>query len=425
VKTFLFIEARSTECSGIGYIRELGYSPVLLCSKLVAETVSDGVDLAAFDEVHDVDTRNASAVLHLIQTQAWHVGAVLGCYDFVMICASEVAQRLCLPHPSLEGLRNAYSKEKVRDLLAAHGHPQPAYELVSAGRFPTFSRVRFPLVVKPLTDAGEYGVSLCRNLGEYRRTVQNIARGVSESLHGGAHTEFIIEEFIDGVFYGAEMIYFSGEWHIVGFNRIFLSSRDSLCMTGISHPSDLSAENLDALGRTIKEWVRVLGLRGGALNVEFILTAAGPRLVEINLRIAGARVAQQVRLTTGIDLIALLVDFACGQQRTPLRHQKTGHQFVADSFVLLAGGDRVKNLTVPETGQTYISSEFRRIPFIAATAADNFGSIIGHVMAHGGTCEEAMQNATRLARGIKVQPNASNDSVSESVEFARVGAERH
>jgi len=402
MKIFLFIEARSTECSGIRYIRELGYSPVLLCSNSVAKTVSDGVDLTAFDEVHDVDTRNSSAVLHLIQKKGWEVGAVLGCYDFVMICASEVAQRLGLPHPSLEGLRNAYSKQKVRGLLAAHGHPQPAYELVSAGRFPTYPGVRFPLVVKPLGDAGAYGVSFCRNLGEYRRTVQNIARGLTESLHGEAHTEFIIEEFIEGVFYGAEMIYFSGEWHIAGFNRIFLSSRDSLCMTGISHPSDLSAENLDAFGRTIKEWVRVLGLRGGALNVEFILTAAGPRLVEINLRIAGARVVQQVRLTTGIDLIALLVDFACGRERTPLRHQKTDHKFVADSFVFFAGGGRVKNLAVPDTGHKYISSEFRRIPCIAATAGANFGSIIGHVMAHGGTCEEAMQNANRLARGIKV-----------------------
>jgi len=85
-----------------------------------------------------------------------------------------------------------------------------------------------------------------------------------------------------------------------------------------------------------------------------------------------------------------------------LRHQKTDHKFVADSFVFFAGGGRVKNLAVPDTGHKYISSEFRRIPFIAATAGGNFGSIIGHVMAHGGTCEEAMQNATRLARGIRV-----------------------
>ncbi len=290
MKTFLFVEARPIECAGIGYIRALGYVPVLFTSMQSRNKVLfDDLDLNLFDAVHHVDTLDARAMRARIDALRLPVGAVLGCYDDVMIPASELAAALGVPHPSLAGLRRAYGKERVRDTLRGRGYRQPAYQVLSAERAAPRPDIGFPCVVKPLRDAGAYGVSLCANEADYRAAVERFRSGDGVSMLGSRHREFLAEAFVEGPFYGAELLHNGGRWHVLGINRIFVSPRDSLCMTGISHPSDLPAADADAIADEIVEWVNLLGLAGGALNVEFILAETGPVLVEINLRSAGAR----------------------------------------------------------------------------------------------------------------------------------------
>jgi hypothetical protein len=70
MKIFLFIEARPIECAGIGYIRKLGYAPVLFTSmQSMNKGLFDDLDLSLFDAVHHVDTRDARAMLDHIAEQ--------------------------------------------------------------------------------------------------------------------------------------------------------------------------------------------------------------------------------------------------------------------------------------------------------------------------------------------------------------------
>ncbi|TCW82127.1 carboxylate--amine ligase [Burkholderia sp. SRS-46] len=403
MKIFAFIEARPIECAGIEYIRRLGYSPVLFTSmQTMNKQLYDDLDPRAFDAIHRVDTRNAGAVLDYIAAHRLEIGAVLGCYDDMMIPAAEIAAALGLPHPSLDGLRNAFSKERVRDLLNARGYRQPRYQVVTADRLPPRPDTGFPCVVKPLRDAGAYGVSLCADEADYRRAVARLRDGGSLSMLGDPHREFLVEEFVEGPFYGAELIHNQGRWHVLGINRIFVSPHDSLCMTGISHPSDLPDGDAARLAGTIVEWVDALGLRGGALNVEFILAPHGPVLVEINLRIAGARAARQIALTTGIDMVGHLIDFVCGIDRPIEARDGERYDFVADAFVFSPARGRIDAISFDPSHAHYIASGFRRTPLESTSASRNFGSVIGYVLAHGRSCDEAMQHARALAQDVQV-----------------------
>lgn len=49
-----------------------------------------------------------------------------------------------------------------------------------------------------------------------------------------------------------------------------------------------------------------------------------------------------------------------------------------------------------------IASGFTRLPLESTPASRNFGSVIGYVLAHGSTCDEAMQHAHALAQGVQV-----------------------
>ncbi|WGS41365.1 ATP-grasp domain-containing protein [Burkholderia sp. JSH-S8] len=403
MKIFAFIEARPIECAGIDYIRRLGYSPVLFTSMpAMNKQLYDDLDPGAFDAIHHVDTLDSRAVLDTIATHRLEIGAVLGCYDDMMIPAAEVAAALGLPHASIDGLRNAFSKERARDVLRARGYRQPRYQVIAADRLPPRPDTGFPCVVKPLRDAGAYGVSLCADEADYRRALARIRDGGNLSMLGAPHRAFLVEEFVEGRFYGAELIHNGGRWHVIGINRIFVSPHDSLCMTGISHPSDLPDDDAQSLAGTIVEWVDALGLRGGALNVEFILAPHGPVLVEINLRIAGARAARQIALTTGVDMVAHLIDFVCGIDRPIEARDGERYDFVADAFVFSPARGRIDAISFEPRHAHYIASGFRRLPLESTSASRNFGSVIGYVLAHGRSCDEAMQHAHALAQDVQV-----------------------
>jgi biotin carboxylase len=403
MKTFLFIEARPVECAGIRYIRELGLSPVLFTSmNLMNQGLYDDLDLSVFDKIHYVDTRDSRAILNLVEAKSMSIAAVLGCYDEFMIPAAEAALALGLSHPSLEGLRNAFSKKQVRDVLTESGYAQPLYELLSSDNLPSRPSVGFPCVIKPLRDAGAYGVSLCRDENDYRSIADDIRSGITASMFGNVHRTFLAEEFLDGKFYGVELIYTADKWLILGINRIFVSPEDSLCMTGISHPSDLTSSDAVALGAIVLDWIALLGLRGGALNVEFILTELGPMLVEINLRIAGARAVRQIALTSGVDMVSHLIDFCCGKN-SPIKQQaEKTYAFVADAFVFSPKAGLINDISFAPADANYIASGFRKLPVISASSSRNFGSVIGYVLAHGESCDEAMDNARALANSVRV-----------------------
>ncbi|WP_228956938.1 ATP-grasp domain-containing protein, partial [Photorhabdus laumondii] len=412
MSVFIFIEARPVECSAIDYIRDLGFSPVLLTSmESMNKGLYDDLRKELFDNIYYVDTRNSTDIINLIKDTRIPVAAILGCYDDFMIVASEVALEFGLPHPDINGLRNAFSKKNVRDILAQHGYEQPAYAVFSYNNIPENPKVPFPFVIKPLRDAGAYGVSLCKSQDDYHHVVSEISSHGTMSMLGKVNEEFLIEEFLQGNFYGAELIYSHDEWHLIGINRIFVSPDDDLCMIGLSHPAELPEFEFAMACKLVKEWLAALGLRGGAINVEFIYTSRGPILVEINLRIAGARAAQQIFMTSGINMVKYLVDFVCGIESSILPASEIVYPFVADAFVFYRGEGVVNDIRIDADIPYFISAGFKKTPFAISSKSKsssknkNFGSIVGYVLAYGDSCEEAMENATRIANSVQLITN--------------------
>ncbi|MQL46839.1 carboxylate--amine ligase [Photorhabdus temperata] len=404
---FIFLEVRPTECLAIDYIRYLGFSPVLLTSMAsMNKGLYDDLKKELFDNIYYIDTRSSTDIINLIKDNHIPVAAILGCYDDMMIPASEVALEFGLPHPDLKGLRNAFSKKNVRDILVQYGYYQPAYEVFSYNNIPENPKVPFPFVIKPLRDAGAYGVSLCKSKDDYRNVISDISSSGTMSMLGKVNEEFLIEEFLQGNFYGAELIYNHDKWHLIGINRIFVSPDDGLCMIGLSHPADdLSEVEFAIACELVKGWVTALGLRGGAINVEFIYTSHGPALVEINLRIAGARAAQQIFMSTGVNMVKYLVDFVCGIESTISPELVMTYPFVADAFIFHRGEAIVNDISVDSDSPYFISAGFKKTPFSISSKNKNFGSIVGYALAHGDSCTEAMENAMRIANSVQLKTN--------------------
>lgn len=72
---------------------------------------------------------------------------------------------------------------------------------------------------------------------------------------------------------------------------------------GASYPSQLSRTWQVALAEAAGLAVSALGLRTGNMHVEMMVTADGPRVLEVNARMGGAFVWHLIKVVTGVNLI--------------------------------------------------------------------------------------------------------------------------
>jgi biotin carboxylase len=407
MKKFIFIEVRAVEQSAVPYVRKLGFSPVLLTGfKEANPEVYRNIDLAAFDAVYDIDTHDPEALYHLIKKNNMEVGAVLACCDEVSVSAALLAQQFSLPHPDIQGLKNAYYKDNVRNLLSKAGVKQPRYEVIDLKSVPAEPPLPFPFVIKPTRDAGAYGVHFCRSQEDYQKAMQEF-KVHNRAITGLLRTKVLVEEFIEGHFYGAELMWNNDQWKILGINRIFVDPKKSLCMTGISHPSDIPSEIISSVEKEILHWVNILGLKGGAINVEFKLVNNKPVLIEVNLRIAGAKVNKQVALTSGITPVEYVINQACGINKKIWPLEEKPNMYVADAFIFSKMDGEIYDVDTSKIDRQHlIDVDIRKLPFIVEKTGQDFATIIGHVLASGKNCQDAMQNAVNIANKIELLSRA-------------------
>jgi carnosine synthase len=77
--------------------------------------------------------------------------------------------------------------------------------------------------------------------------------------------------------------------------------------TGLHCPADHNKREVRRLVDLVVEMVQAFGLHRGVLHVEGKCTSRGPRIVEVNARLAGGRIWHYVREVWGVDLVEALV----------------------------------------------------------------------------------------------------------------------
>ena len=78
--------------------------------------------------------------------------------------------------------------------------------------------------------------------------------------------------------------------------------------------------------------MKAVGLDVGVFHLEFIYTEDGPRLVEVNPRIAGGAIPDLIRTATGEDLFEYLIRIYAGEPIATRRFSCSGatsHTFIA------------------------------------------------------------------------------------------------
>lgn len=349
-----------------------------------------------------VDTQDEQALFDACRRLAADGGlaGVASSSEYFIASAAALAERLGLPGPHSAAITRCRDKYVQRVCLHAAGVGVPAFRAADsvADAISAADDLSYPVVVKPINGSGSIGVKLCGDADAVRDHATTLLHQQQNERGQPVPQRILVEELAVGQEYSVEV--FNGG--IVGITQKYLGSPPYFIEVGHDFPATLPSHDEQAIGETVRRTLDALELGWGPIHVELRVTEAGPRIIEVNPRLAGGFIPELVRLATGIDLIVETVRLVTGHAP---QLQRTNDEYAAIRFIVL---DR--DGTLVEIGDLDAAARLAHVVAVKRyTRASNrvrcFGDFrdrIGHVIACACTPEAARAAADAAQRMIQV-----------------------
>lgn len=335
------------------------------------------------------DTRDAETLCAAAREQAGDepFAGVLAWDEARVLQAAKVAAALSLPGGDPEAAMRCRDKHLTRTALWAAGVPQPRSALVSDvdEAEAAAESLGYPVVLKPRAMAASLGVVRVDSPDELAR---RFAFARDTMIPGAWHyDQVLVEECVTG-----EEISVDSAVHAGTVYPMFIARKEvgyPPYFEELGHVVD-GADPLLA-DDTVREVVRAahaaLGFRDGMTHTELMLTADGPKVIEVNARLGGDLIPYLGMRATGIDPGLAAAAVACGRKPAvtavradagavrffyPEKDDTTVGDVVLDLAALPARPDRF--VVLAEPGEVMSppprGTLFGRIAFATAAGAD-------------------------------------------------------
>lgn len=262
------------------------------------------------DEYYNVSTVDKEAVLALAQKLNID-GIVSYASDVSAPTAAYVAEEMGLPTNPYESVMILTHKDLFRPFLVKNGFKSPeskgfankdeAYEF--------FQTIKKPVMIKPSDSNGSKGATKVESEADF-------ASAFEKAMSFSRQKIVIVEEFLlrEGHQIAGDAFIMDGELVFAGFmSEHFDHLCNPLVPIGESYPSYLSDELKKKAWEEINRLMKLLNMRFGAINMDFIVDKNGDvYIIEIGPRNGGNLITDAIREASGIDLAKCTVQAALG-----------------------------------------------------------------------------------------------------------------
>ncbi len=225
-----------------------------------------------------------------------------------VMAAAYLADELGLPAPGLRAASLSRNKHLQRETFARYGIRQPRHRLATdAETVLSWTGGDFPVVLKPLSQAGSLGVRVVHDDAEVKQWL----------AEGHATGAFLCEEYCDGPEYSCEVLVQHGR--VVFANVTGKTTTPPPMCIEIGHrtPAGCDAGTAAAIIDQAAAVVAAIGMRAGLAHVEVRVRPDGPYVMEVGVRTPGDFIMEMTELATGVDLFDAVVAIA-GDQEAPV-----------------------------------------------------------------------------------------------------------
>lgn len=303
MKKVLIIGASILQLPAIRKAKELGYYVG------VADYNPNAIGIPYANEYFNVSTIDVDGVVEVAK-KFQPDGIMTLATDMPMRAVATACKELGLPGISTETALKATDKGEMIQAFEKHKVEHPWYAIIPNRDALTeqLEKMTYPCIMKPTDNAGSRGVVLCHNADD---VISNYEYTHAESRSGAV----IIEEYLQGPEFSIEVMVVNGEPHVLQITDKNTTGAPHFVEMGhtqpTSQPEDIQSKIKDLARRAVK----AVGINVGPAHVEMILTAQGPKMVELGARMGGDCITTHlVPLSTGIDMVAATIKLACGEE---------------------------------------------------------------------------------------------------------------
>ncbi|CAL9354027.1 ATP-grasp domain-containing protein [Streptomyces althioticus] len=249
--------------------------------------------------------------------------------DTWTLAGAALTERLGLPSIDPAVLRLTRDKAAVRNRLHDAGLTRArAVEVADPDREARgllLKETGLPLVLKDTAGTGSQNVWLVRDKGELDAALAEASR---RDLKG----RLFAEPYFSGPVYSAETLTWDGRTRLLGVSSRLMSPEPQFREEITAFPVAFPGPQRTSLERWLDRVLAAIGYTDRFAHVEFVQTADGPEMVEVNPRIGGALVGEGMCRALGVNVYEAMIEAALGHRPRLMEGDLPGGPAVA--FVL-------------------------------------------------------------------------------------------
>lgn len=254
------------------------------------------------------------------------------CADQVLLVVAQVSEELGLPcYIDYKTAQDVSDKIKMKTIFKRIGVPTTDYLTTDRLDEEEVSRLRFPLVVKPVDAYSSKGVRKAADMDELRRFYAE-AHEISRS--GGV----IIEEYFSGEEISVDAFVTGGKVNILTVtNSEKVKDKDRFVIFRGRYPAAVSETVLGKIEEIAQKIAEGFGLVDSPLLIQLLHNGDDVSVLEFCARTGGNMKWLLIKYSCGVDVITATIDITLGI-KPDLEPKDTGHKIVVNDFIYCRPG---------------------------------------------------------------------------------------
>jgi len=343
----------------------------------------------------EVDTTDIKRVLKV--AREYKVGGVFTTgTDVALKALGAVNEKLGLCGPSAKACELSTNKSVMKEKFIQGDVPTARYfEARNFGECTEAAdKIGFPVMIKAVNSSGSRGISKVENM----EGLKDAWKYSKENSKNG--DPVIIEEYLEGVEFGAQAFVFGGDVKLVCPHNDTVTPPPYSTPIGHSYPFE-KLELLGEIRKVVISGIKALGIDNSAANIDLILTNDGPKILEIGARMGATCLPELTAIYTGIDVLKECIKISMGE--TPSFTQ-IKNQPVAGLLLTSKKSGKVINILAPSIN----AKNGTKIIKIDVSKDDPVHKFhvgpdrIGEVIVLGNSYADAEREAKKVVESIKV-----------------------
>ena len=286
----------TTEVDAVRYAHEMGLYVIVADSQVDWNRVPAKFDA---DEAWDVSWSNVDELIRLCREKKVD-GVFAGFSERRVLSAAKLSHALGLPFYA-EGadIATIFDKRKFKEACLSVGIDVPR-------SFEPNDSIKFPVVVKPIDNAGGRGISVCCNEEELKE-------GISKALEFSNALQPEIEEFIDG---SEVFVYYVIRDGVPAFSMASEIGTIRDDDTGLAYfvanrfPSCFAERIYSECDEKFKQLIKKLNINNCYLGLQCFVTEDRIIVHDPTFRVDGSNVHEIMQMITGVNAVKLTIAYS-------------------------------------------------------------------------------------------------------------------